>query len=119
MYVQKRYLRDPTELLALPESDAKRLGLMGQGTHASFMLLAQRLGVPNPKLIITIARKNGMPSTVTVTGEEAFNVTFDPGDQCYPIVASEWDQFLKDEPVYCRAPCQVWAVDGSKYTAPI
>ena len=111
-----RYLQHPSDLAALPKEEAWLLGLFREGTYDEYYRKALEAGFATPRLIVTIPRKSGSTSTVAV-GD--VSVTFEPGDQCYPINQDEWDLFQGDEPKYCRTPMMVWAVDRTKYAAPI
>jgi hypothetical protein len=119
----KTYLWTPTELQALPDGEALFLGPFAADTHASFTAQANDSGVPNPKLIVTVAPKAGTVNMVAVlplnNPADAKAVSFEASDTCYPITANEWAQFQAEEAGHCRLPIQVWVVDGSKYTAPI
>lgn len=116
------YIWTPEEFGPLTASgDAVVVGILTNDTYADCLARAKEK-FPNPRLIITIARRENAPlSKVDIVGADgtATTVEFNPGDQNYPILEDEWKQFQRDEATYCRIPCIVLAVDRNKYTAPI
>lgn len=120
----RQYIMSPEEFGPLVASgEAFMVGALAEDTYDECLARASA-HFDTPLLIITIARKAFAPLnkiTLSPLGEkgEATVVEFNPGDQNYPINPDEWAAFRLDEPVYCRIPCVVMAVDRTKFTAPI
>ena len=69
-----------------------------------FLKRKAKMHDPNPKLIVTIYFK-----------AEYVNIL---SEQNFPISSIEWEQFQKEEKYKCRKSCEIWVVDGNKYTVP-
>lgn len=68
--------------------------------------IASAHGVARAQLIIVMFFRPGMSP-----------VGYSP--VTYPIASFEWEDWLCDTPMYFEKPCDVYVVDGTKYTAPI
>lgn len=116
------YIWTPEEFGPLTVSgEAFVVGVLSKDSYADCLARAKEK-FANPRLVITIVRKENAPlSKVAIfdaDGKEA-TVEFNPGDMNYPILEKEWARFQADEPLYCRIPCLVIAVDKAKYTVPL
>jgi len=106
-YGPKTYIWNPTELRELDSTDACMLGLMRNFTYLAAETMCKQK-FQKGLLVCTIEYNelSKFPRILT-------------GDTCYPISEKEWELFLKQEEDYVRTPMEIWAVDGSKYCAPI
>lgn len=85
------------------------LGKMTDADYQTFMDIAlNNPNVPQPKIMIEWTFKIDSPMGF----KAGANVV-------YPIIASEWQDFLNDIPIYTTYTPNVYAVDGRAFTAPI
>ena len=127
-YVARKYLMVPSDIRALPSSDALKLGLMKDFTYKSAMKDAKKqFSAKKHLLICTIEFKSTTTQTISaaimdenleIISAEPIIYT-NPDDQCYPISDEEWSSFLRDDNETTRTSVEIWVVDGTKYTAPI
>jgi len=119
----RTYLWKPYELPKLSTNDAVHLGLMKEMSHNDAITKARNSLGDNALLICTIEPYTNKKNELQIVGmdqnRDSIKYVIDAYDSCYPITRDEWEQFIHDEKTYCRNPIQLWAVDGSKYTAPI
>ena len=94
-----KYLIYPRDLIGV----GKKLGFLSDLTYNQAKEKAEKLGIPNPKLIVTI---KFLAEYVSMLPEQNF-----------PISHIEWEKFKMEE-YKCRKPCEIWVVDGKEYTAP-
>lgn len=101
------YLWRPSDIRALPPSDAIKLGFMKDFTYGQAEKLKKSKFSDSGYLVCTIefAKTDGWKNL---------------NDTCYPISHLEWDAYLEDEKNGAvRAPLELWVVDRNKYVAPI
>ena len=119
----RKYLWKPYELPKLSTNDAVHLGRLKEITYNDALTKAKTSLGGNALLICAIEpfanKKKELQIIDMDHTQDKDNIAIDAYDSCYPIASDEWEQFIHDEKTYCRNPIQLWAVDGSKYIAPI
>jgi len=107
-YGPKTYIMNPKRVRELNSYDVSLLGLMKNFTYLAAEALCKQK-FKKGLLVCTIEYNKSFDKFPRLLRE----------DTCYPISEEEWELFLKQENDYTRTPMEIWAVDGSKYHAPI